>query len=240
MTNAAIDFGNTRIKIGFFENDKLVEIFRTSDFEEVKSLLIQKDIEKCIAVSVSYSESEILEKLNFVKNLYFFNAKTPLPIKNNYATPETLGLDRLAASVGANALFPKENILIIDLGTAIKYDFVSENGSFEGGIISPGRRMRFMALNTFTKKLPLLDSTDIPDLIGNSTESCMTSGVMNGIVAELNGIIEEYIKNLKIRIIICGGDAPHFETKIKYPTFAAPNLVLEGLNRILQYNVTEI
>ena len=81
MTNAAIDFGNTRIKIGFFENNKLVDIFRTSDFEEAKSLLIQKNIEKCIAVSVSYSEAEILEKLNFVKNLYFFNSKTPLPDK---------------------------------------------------------------------------------------------------------------------------------------------------------------
>ena len=100
--------------------------------------------------------------------------------------------------------------------------------------------MRFNALHTFTKKLPLLDTVEIPELIGQSTETCMSSGVMNGIAAEINGIIDEYLKKLKLRVLICGGDAPYFETKIKYPTFATPNLVLEGLNRILQYNVTEI
>jgi type III pantothenate kinase len=151
-----------------------------------------------------------------------------------------LGYDRIAAGVGANLRYPSQNCLVIDIGTAIKYDLVSAENAFEGGIISPGRRMRFNALHTFTKKLPLLDTVEIPELIGHSTESCMKSGVMKGITAEINGIIDEYLKKLKLTVLICGGDAPYFETKIKYPTFAAPNLVLEGLNRILQYNVTEI
>lgn len=239
MKNACIDFGNTRIKIGLFEKNELTDVFRLSTIDETLALLHSKSVRNIIVSSVTISLADIKSKLDFVNKIVFLDHEIPLPIKNNYSTPTTLGYDRLAASVGANARFPNENCLIIDLGTAIKYDLVTDQNTFEGGIISPGREMRFKALHTFTKKLPLLNSLEIPELVGHSTETCMTSGVMNGIVAELNGIIEEYKKNLKINIIICGGDAPHFETRIKYPTFAAPNLVLEGLNRILQYNVIE-
>ncbi len=240
MINASVDFGNTRIKIGLFKNQKLSDIFRVSTLSETAELLMASSVENAIVASVSLSNEEISEKLNFLKSLVFLDYNTPLPIKNNYETPETLGYDRIAAAVGANLRFPDQNCLIIDIGTAIKYDLVSDQNAFEGGIISPGRRMRFNALHTFTKKLPLLDNFEIPELIGHSTETCMTSGVMNGLSAEINGIIDEYLKKLKLRVLICGGDAPYFETKIKYPTFATPNLVLEGLNRILQYNVTEI
>ena len=240
MTNASIDFGNTRIKIGLFNNDSLLEIFRVATLSETAELLIANSVQNAIVSSVTLSNLEISEKINSLKSLIFLDYNTPLPIKNNYATPKTLGYDRIAAAVGANLRYPNQNCLIIDIGTAIKYDLVSEKNAFEGGIISPGRRMRFNALHTFTKKLPLLDTVEIPELIGQSTETCISSGVMNGIAAEINGIIDEYLKKLKLRVLICGGDAPYFETKIKYPTFATPNLVLEGLNRILQYNVTEI
>jgi type III pantothenate kinase len=240
MTNASIDFGNSRIKIGLFQNQELLEVFRVSTVSETAQLLMAKSVQNAIVSSVSVTNTEISLELNFLQTLLFLDYNTPLPIKNNYATPKTLGYDRIAAAVGANHRYPSQNCLVIDIGTAIKYDLVSAKNAFEGGIISPGRRMRFNALHTFTKKLPLLDTVEIPELIGHSTESCMKSGVMNGITAEINGIIVEYLKNLKLTVLICGGDAPYFETKIKYPTFAAPNLVLEGLNRILQYNVTEI
>jgi type III pantothenate kinase len=240
MKNASIDFGNTRIKIGLFNNDSLLEIFRVATLSETAELLIANSVQNAIVSSVTLSNLEISEKINFLKSLIYLDYNTPLPIKNNYATPKTLGYDRIAAAVGANLRYPNQNCLIIDIGTAIKYDLVSDKNAFEGGIISLGRRMRFNALHTFTKKLPLLDTVEIPELIGQSTETCMSSGVMNGITAEINGIIDEYLKKLKLRVLICGGDAPYFETKIKYPTFATPNLVLEGLNRILQYNVTEI
>jgi type III pantothenate kinase len=207
---------------------------------ETAQLLMAKSVQNAIVSSVSVANTEISRELNFLQSLLFLDYNTPLPIKNNYETPTTLGYDRIAAGVGANLRYPSQNCLVIDIGTAIKYDLVSAENAFEGGIISPGRRMRFNALHTFTKKLPLLDTVEIPELIGHSTESCMKSGVMNGITAEINGIIDEYLKKLKLTVLICGGDAPYFETKIKYPTFAAPNLVLEGLNRILQYNVTEI
>lgn len=240
MINASIDFGNTRIKIGLFSNEGLLEIFRVGTLYETAELLTANSVQNAIVSSVTVSNTEISHELNFLKSLLFLDYKTPLPIKNNYKTPNTLGYDRIAAAVGANLRFPNQNCLIIDMGTAIKYDLVSADNAFEGGIISLGRKMRFSALHTFTKKLPLLDTVEIPELVGDSTESCMTSGVINGIAAEINGIIDEYIKKLKLTLLICGGDAPYFETKIKYPTFAAPNLVLEGLNRILQYNVTEI
>jgi len=240
MINASIDFGNTRIKIGLFHNQEFLDVFRVGTLSEAAELLKAKSVQNAIVSSVTLSNSEISQGLNFLQSLLFLDYKTPLPIKNNYKTPTTLGYDRMAAAVGANLRFPDQNCLLIDIGTAIKYDLVSDQNAFEGGIISPGRRVRFSALHTFTKKLPLLDTVEIPELIGDSTESCMTSGVMNGIAAEINGIIDEYIKKLKLTVLICGGDAPYFETKIKYPTFAAPNLVLEGLNRILQYNVTEI
>ena len=240
MTNASIDFGNSRIKIGLFQNQELIDVFRVGTVSETAQLLMAKSVQNAIVSSVSVANTEISRELNFLQSLLFLDYNTPLPIKNNYETPTTLGYDRIAAGVGANLRYPSQNCLVIDIGTAIKYDLVSAENAFEGGIISPGRRMRFNALHTFTKKLPLLDTVEIPELIGHSTESCMKSGVMNGITAEINGIIDEYLKNLKLTVLICGGDAPYFETKIKYPTFAAPNLVLEGLNRILQYNVTEI
>jgi type III pantothenate kinase len=240
MTNASIDFGNSRIKIGLFQNQELLEVFRVSTVSETAQLLMAKSVQNAIVSSVSVANTEISRGLNFLQTLLFLDYNTPLPIKNNYETPTTLGYDRIAAGVGANLRYPSQNCLVIDIGTAIKYDLVSAENAFEGGIISPGRRMRFNALHTFTKKLPLLDTVEIPELIGHSTESCMKSGVMKGITAEINGIIDEYLKKLKLTVLICGGDAPYFETKIKYPTFAAPNLVLEGLNRILQYNVTEI
>ncbi len=180
---------------------------------------------------------DIFKNYNFPK--IYLNPETLLPINKNYETPETLGSDRIAGAVGANFLFPNQNCLIIDMGTAIKYDYVSADGTFQGGIISPGKRIRFEALHTFTKRLPLVEATEIPDLIGKSTITCIQSGVVNGIIAEVNGMIENY-KNLgDCQVILCGGDAPFFESRIKKPTFANSNLVLIGLNRILQYNVEQ-
>jgi type III pantothenate kinase len=237
MKVAAIDFGNTRIKLGIFENNILQEVKRFDSIATLKVNLLDFDIQQAIISSVSNPIEEIQKELSFINTLIFLTKSTQLPILNSYKSPDTLGLDRIAAAIGAHFNYQNENCLIIDIGTAIKYDLILANGEFIGGIISPGRQMRFKALHNFTKKLPLLDSVDIPELIGIDTNSCMISGVMNGIVAEINGIIDEYLKIHKIKVLICGGDAPYFETSIKYPTFAHPNLVLEGLNRIFQHNV---
>lgn len=234
--NAAIDFGNTYAKLGLFDGDELVHFHRGLRIRELRKLLKLYNPERLIIASVTKSTTD-LERVfvNFSKKI-IVDGRTPLPVKNEYATPDTLGYDRLAAAVGAYARFPDVPSLIVDMGTAIKYDFISADGGFKGGIISPGMHMRFKALNAFTKKLPLLEPDGIPPLIGDSTASCMRSGVINGIIAEVNGIIERYNQYPDLRVVLCGGDAPFFESQIKYPKFAASNLVLEGLNRILLHN----
>jgi type III pantothenate kinase len=240
MKNACIDFGNTRIKIGIFDDETLNETLSVLTLDEVMGILEWHAVENIMISSVTFSYSQIKEILPSEQKVIFLDASTPLPILNNYQTPATLGYDRIAAAIGANWRFADQNCLILDIGTAIKYDFISKQNTFEGGLISPGRRMRFEALHTFTKKLPLLDTVAVPELIGRSTEQCMASGVLNGIVAEINGIIEKYTQKHDLKILICGGDAPYFESQINYPTFAAPNLVIEGLNRILYHNVKNI
>jgi type III pantothenate kinase len=255
---AAIDIGNTSAKIGFFAENNLVEIQKGVSINDLKELILLKNVKNLIVSSVTKSQNELEDFFEPLPiNKLFLHPSTEIPIKKNYETPQTLGADRIAGAVGANFLFPNQNILIIDMGTAIKYDYVSANNSFEGGIISPGMRIRFEALHTFTKRLPLVEANGIPDLIGKNTTTCIQSGVINGIIAELNGMVENYKKLGKFRVILCGGDAPFFESQIKKPTFAVqftyeanqiaenaifsiehiPNLTLIGLNRILQYNV---
>lgn len=229
--------GNTTSKIALYENNTEIRIERGLSVARLKRFIQTYMPEQLIICSVTRTNEQLSEIFSACKEKIIFSANTPIPIRNDYGTPQTLGYDRLAAAVGAATLFPNENVLLIDMGTAIKYDFVSADGAFKGGIISPGMKIRFRALHTFTKKLPLLEADGIPPLVGNTTKSCIQSGVVNGIVAELNGIIERYAKNNDLRIIITGGDAPFFESQIKYPKFAIPNLVLVGLNRILQYNV---
>jgi type III pantothenate kinase len=234
---AALDIGNTYAKIGFFAENQLIEVKRGLKIEELKQIIQESEIDSIIVSSVTRSQEE-LELLfsDYTKLKIFLNPNTPIPIKKDYETPQTLGADRLAGAVGANFLFPNQNCLIIDMGTAIKYDYVSADGFFKGGIISPGLKIRFEALHTFTKRLPLIEAEGIPELIGKSTKTCIQSGVVNGIIAELNGIIERYLQLGDCQVILCGGDAQFFENQIKKPNFAVPNLVLIGLNQILMYN----
>jgi type III pantothenate kinase len=162
----------------------------------------------------------------------------PLPVVNLYATPLTLGVDRLAGVCGAQQIFPLQHCLVIDAGTCITYDFLDKEGKYYGGGISPGLKMRFQAVHTFTAKLPLVTPKGHVPLIGNSTESCIQSGVVNGVLAELDGIIDQYGKKFEgLRVILCGGDAMFFENQLKASIFASPELVLIGLNSILNYNV---
>lgn len=256
--SSVIDFGNTFAKIGFFNKNQLIETHKGLTIDQLLSLDLLKYVKNLIISSVTKSQDELEIMFSYLAAYkLFLNPNTALPIKKNYETPQTLGADRIAGAVGANFLFPKQNVLIVDMGTAIKYDYVSAEAAFEGGIISPGMRIRFEALHTFTKRLPLVEADGIPDLIGKNTTTCIQSGVVNGIIAEVNGMIESYQKIGNCQIILCGGDAPFFESQIKKPTFAValtkeenqiaenaifsieliPNLTLIGLNRILQYNV---
>ncbi|RYF69442.1 MAG: type III pantothenate kinase, partial [Cytophagaceae bacterium] len=175
-------------------------------------------------------------------NWLLFSPDLPIPIRNAYETPRTLGADRLAAAVGAASLFPAQNCLILDLGTCITADFVSADGTFQGGLISPGLRMRLQAMHTFTARLPMLDNVPgaeaWPPLTASNTREAMLSGAMNGMALELAGIIEEYTNRYTdLRVIVCGGDGPLFINRLKPGIFAVPELVLQGLNRIMLTNL---
>jgi len=166
------------------------------------------------------------------------SAKTNLPLINLYQTPETLGKDRLAAVIGGISLFPGSNVLVIDAGTAITFDFINKQKEYLGGNISPGLSMRYQALHQFTKQLPLLQKEEDFELLGENTKKAIIRGVQNGIVFEINHYIESLsVKNGNITTILTGGDSNFFDNKLKYPIFVESDLVLMGLNKILKYNI---
>lgn len=235
-----VDLGNTFAKMAVFENNRLVYSEKRIKVEE----LVQKipDLSASIAISSVTQPQEALEELfrDFANRL-ILNSDTKLPIGKHYDTPQTLGNDRLAAAIGANSMFPATNCLIVDMGTAIKYDYVSLEGFFEGGVISPGMRIRFEALHTFTKKLPLVEATKIPPLVGKSTVGCIESGVVNGIIHEASGMIKAYAQMGPCQVILCGGDAVFFEMSLKNANFEVPitridDLVMIGLHQIIVFN----
>lgn len=236
MVNLVIDFGNTRTKAAIFHDDKLITMRSDLLIEDISPFISEHQPHHIIVSSVSRSKSD-LEKL-LDKSTVILTHKTKLPFKIDYKTPETLGLDRIAAVAGAQYLFPSTNCLVIDTGTCITYDILDANGTYHGGGISPGINMRFKALNTFTANLPLVSEMENIKLIGQTTTESIQSGVIYGILGEIEQIIRMYKdKYANLQIIICGGDANYFENRLKADIFASPELVLTGLNRILHYNV---
>ena len=239
--NLCIDQGNSSTKVAIFKQYELVEnfYFETFDTNEVSNLLRNFQIKNTIFSSVSVENNEIIDFIDKQSNfLIKLNYTTQLPITNLYKTPETLGNDRLAAIVGAATLKPNNDILVIDAGTAITYDFIDAFGNYVGGNISSGLSMRLKALHEFTKKLPLVKAEIESPFLGDTTNSAILSGALNGIIFEMDG----YINTLKIKypqlsIFLTGGSTFYFDTKLKNAIFAEKNLVLIGLNRILQYNV---
>lgn len=237
-----IDLGNTLIKAAVFQVKELKEAFtfsRVGDFDLNKILKKYPEVKSAIVSSVINDDAGLINNLKDKVSFIKLNHQTKIPIKNHYKTPETLGKDRLSNAVGANSLFPGVNVLVIDAGTCIKYDFVSSNNSYEGGSISPGLQMRYKALNAFTGKLPLVKISAKEVLTGKNTEESIVSGVQTGIIAEAEGIIEKYIEKYPdIKFVITGGDMEFFRAGLskKNSIFADPFLLMKGLNTILDFN----
>ena len=238
--NLIIDIGNSVAKIAVFDEGTLVEVFRGSNQSlDCLPLLCRKyPLRKGIISSViTWNDTiqEQLEQLPFP--LIELNHRTPIPITNLYQTPQTLGMDRLAAVTAANYQKPGNNILVIDAGTCITYDFIDKDGRYHGGNISPGMQMRFNALHKFTGRLPQISPQGEKELHGRTTETAIRSGVIYGIEHEISGYILQLQKNYpELLVFLTGGDDFSFDTKLKSVIFADSFLVLKGLNRILDYN----
>lgn len=237
--NIAIDVGNTLTKVGVFQGGKLIRYFSCKTIEEVLLQVKGINIENVIISSVNKELKEISEALKAKGEILELSQFLSMPFTNQYKTPQTLGTDRLAGVAGAISIFPSSACLVIDMGSCITYDFIDKNKNYFGGGISPGMNLRFKSLNSFTAKLPLISPEPFDDLIGGNTKESILSGVVNGISGEINWIIERYQEvDEEIKIVICGGDAKFFETKIKERIFVIPELVVIGLNRILEHNVS--
>lgn len=237
--NLVIDYGNTRVKLGVFNATELLNTYSFIKESELFSFLASQEFDHVILSSVSKSAIELTTHIKSRNRVLELNQQLPLPIHVKYATPTTLGVDRIAAACGAIEVMPDQDCLVIDMGTCINYEFVDACRNYHGGAISPGVSMRFNAMHTFTARLPLVAAKGGVPLVGASTEECMQSGVMNGVRAEIDGIIDNYKKKYpNMGVILCGGDAFFFENNLKHPIFVAPNLVLSGLNRILLHNVS--
>lgn len=237
MQNLAIDIGNTRIKVGLFSDHQLLNVLVDPDLKDLPGLVDENAVDEIMVCSVrsDLDDFETKAGLNRVTRL---DSNTPLPINNRYKTPLTLGMDRLAAAAGAFYLYPNHNCLVIDAGTTITYDFISHKGDYLGGGISPGVELRFKALNQHTRRLPhvQVSNEDFP-LIGRDTRGSLVSGVLNGVLAEIEGIVRTYgQKFTNLKVVLCGGDAAFFESRIKAPIFVVPHLVLIGLNSIMLYH----
>jgi len=244
--NLIIDLGNSYAKYYVFENSILIENHVLEHFNSNEKIskkmfeVINNRIFDGIIISsdVIYDEKFTNGLKLFFKNVVILNKETKLPIKILYKTPQTLGNDRKATSVGASILFPNTNVLIIDAGTAITYDILTEKNEFLGGNISPGLETRFKSLNNYTKKLPLLSSNELEKFYGESTDEAIILGVQNGLVYEIQGYIDEFVTKFNNnKIILTGGDCFFFEKRLKRIIFAVPNLISIGLNRILESNV---
>ncbi len=236
--NLVVDIGNTRTKAALYLGNTLVEI---KSFKSPKDLLKSDLIAKCTKIIVSSvtETDDFFIEISKLKETILFTTQTKIPIINDYHSLSTLGSDRISASVGAYYLYPKSNVLVIDAGTCIKYNFTNSENHYLGGGISPGITMKLKSLNNYTAKLPLIEfDENFTTLIGNSTQSSILSGVLNGTVAEIDGIINTYkLHYTNLICVLTGGDSEYLANRLKNSIFTHQNLVLKGLNDILNYTI---
>lgn len=240
--NLCIDWGNSRVKAGILGNDgSIIESTNFSELEaesNITSLIDTHKPDKGILCTVVNGTADVEHMMNDkLKAFMKMDNTTRVPIMNAYGG-ESLGSDRLALAVAAYTQNPAKNNLVISLGTCITYNFVQNNKAFRGGAISPGLQMRLTAMHEFTNRLPRVNIEGELLLLGYDTETCMRSGAIYGMAAEIDGMINEFSAQYpEFNAILTGGDAPFFATKLKSKIFADPDLLLKGLNIILTYNV---
>ncbi|MFD2601851.1 type III pantothenate kinase [Flavobacterium suzhouense] len=239
----AVDIGNTKIKAAVFEDDVLLErfVFDKNDTAVTIENIFKSYTEITVSVisSVGKDAPELLLELEKRGRLVIIDRDLKYPFTNKYATPATLGVDRMVLSAGTVLLYPGKNRLVIDAGTCVTYDFIDSNDNYLGGAISPGLQLRYNAMHNFTAKLPLLYPEMPKEYIGDTTAGSMHSGVVNGMLHELEGFVRQYNEQYQeLTIILTGGDADFLAKRLKNTIFANSNFLLESLNLLYLYTIT--
>ena len=239
--NLIIDVGNTYVKLAVYSNNKLIskKIGTPDNWVSVAKQILNfySGITKGIISSVGRINQKDISIISKQIKLINLSADTKLPFKNKYGTPKTLGVDRIALVSASVEQFTDKNVLIIDAGTCITYDFITSENDYLGGAISPGIRTRYTSLNNLTANLPLLETKAPKHIIGKSTADAIHSGIVNGILKEIDGTIQEYAKIYEdLTVILTGGDTKLLSKRLKSSIFANSNFLLEGLNYILEFN----
>jgi type III pantothenate kinase len=237
----AIDIGNTRIKAAVFKESTLIDVlfFDQKEFNSTVDFILHKfeKISAMVIASVGHLEKSDFLKYSAKITVFYITNKDKFPFTNLYSTPETLGIDRMVLACGAMLQFPNQNRLVIDAGTCITYDFIDSNNNYLGGAISPGIKLRYEALHQYTAKLPLLSRKYPENFIGNTTHDSIHSGVVQGVIHEIDGFIAQYKEQYaKFIIILTGGDTEFLAERLKNTIFANSNFLLESLNQTFQYN----
>ncbi|GGD89937.1 type III pantothenate kinase [Planktosalinus lacus] len=241
--NLVVDVGNTLVKMAVFSGKTIVykKIVVKNDFDKTLDLVLEEfsEVRKAILSVVGSFSEKSTSRINKHFQTIYFTPESKMPFLNEYTTPKSLGVDRLALVSAAFDQFPGKNCLVIDMGTCVTYDFINSEGHYKGGAISPGINMRYKALNAFTERLPLLDVNAPENIIGNSTQTSIHSGVVFGISFEIDGVISQYKQeNKDLTVILTGGNAHFLRDRLKNSIFANSNFLLEGLNFLLEYNQT--
>ncbi len=239
--NLVIDIGNTNTKTGVFGESGILyrNIIKQSDFENEIQRVFAKypKIKDAIISSVGRLEKTNIDFVKKYFNTLVLDHMTPMSFSNLYESPTTLGIDRLALVAAAVDQFPKKDVLVIDAGTCITYDFKNHNEEYLGGSIAPGIRLRYTSLHSYTEKLPLLETTFPQNQIGKTTKQAIHSGVIYGVLHEISGVIQQYCNIYPdLTVILTGGDADFLSKRLKNGIFATSNFLLEGLNSILVFN----
>ena len=240
--NLIIDVGNTNVKLAVFNQDeKMIDkcVVKAAYLKSSVKKIVKEysSIKHVILSSVGKLKASDIDYIESSFSTLTLDSKTKLPFKNLYKTPETLGVDRIALVCASVRQYPNNNVLIIDAGTCITFDFITDNNEYLGGAISPGIRVRYQSLNNLTANLPLLDTKMPKNIIGDTTENSIHSGIIYGVLNEIDGVISEYkVKYHDLTVILTGGDAKFLSKQLKSSIFANSNFLLEGLNFILDFN----
>jgi type III pantothenate kinase len=228
-----VDAGNTNMKLCQVIDHEIRSVELFSDVSE-----LCKTVQNKYVVCSSVLNSSLSEELKRVALSFFkVNHKVNLPFNSNYQTMDTLGTDRMCNVAGMLKYGKNKNCLSVDIGTCIKFDFITADAIYKGGSIAPGIRLRYQSLNEYTNNLPLINEMTGVSLVGDNTQNSMISGVLNGIRAEITGMISRYEQEYgSIDIYMTGGDAIYFDIPQKNNIFAVENLTLEGAVEIYKLN----